>query len=90
MPFTLRNLREDLEDVGSGFDGAADLEVRAATYELEREIVVSGSGRMKLDEEIVSGDAVRVPPGGPRRAARRGRVAVNRAADGVGGRFPQR
>jgi hypothetical protein len=26
MPFTLRNLREDLADVGSNFDGAPDLE----------------------------------------------------------------
>ena len=30
MPFTLRNLREDLADVGSNFDGAPDLEFRAA------------------------------------------------------------
>ena len=28
MPFTLRNLKEDLEDVGSNFDGAPDLEFR--------------------------------------------------------------
>ena len=27
-PFTLRNLREDLADVGSNFDGAPDLEFR--------------------------------------------------------------
>jgi hypothetical protein len=26
VPFTLRNLKEDLEDVGSNFDGAPDLE----------------------------------------------------------------
>ena len=31
MPFTLRTLREDLEDLGSKFDGAPDLEFRAAT-----------------------------------------------------------
>jgi hypothetical protein len=37
MPFTLRNLREDLEDVGSNFDGAPDLEFRMATEALELE-----------------------------------------------------
>ena len=37
MPFTLRNLREDLEDVGSNFDGAPDLEFRLATGALELE-----------------------------------------------------
>ena len=94
MPFTLRNLKEDLEDVGSNFDGAPDLEFRLATEALELEqsglsyqrvppgyrfpyghthkkqeevyVVVRGSGRMKLDDEIVElkeWDAVRVPPG---------------------------
>ena len=37
MPFTLRNLKEDLEDVGSRFDGAPDLEFRLATQPLELE-----------------------------------------------------
>ena len=37
MPFTLRNLREDLEDVGSNFDGAPDLEFRLATKALALE-----------------------------------------------------
>ena len=37
MPFTLRNLREDLADVGSNFDGAPGLEFRAATKALELE-----------------------------------------------------
>ena len=37
MPFTLRNLREDLEDFGSRFDGASDLEFRLATDALELE-----------------------------------------------------
>ena len=37
MPFTLRNLKEDLEDVGSNFDGAPDLEFRLATKVLELE-----------------------------------------------------
>ena len=94
VPFTLRNLKEDLEDVGSNFDGAPDLEFRLATEALELEqsglsyqrvppgyrfpyghthktqeevyVVVRGSGRMKLDDEIVElkeWDAVRVPPG---------------------------
>ncbi len=85
---------EDLEDVGSNFDGAPDLEFRLATEALELEqsglsyqrvppgyrfpyghthkkqeevyVVVRGSGRMKLDDEIVElkeWDAVRVPPG---------------------------
>jgi mannose-6-phosphate isomerase-like protein (cupin superfamily) len=94
VPFTLRNLKADLEDVGSRFDGAPDLEFRLATEALELEqsglgyqrvppgyrfpyghthkmqeevyVVLGGSGRMKLDDEIVElrqWDAVRVPPG---------------------------
>jgi mannose-6-phosphate isomerase-like protein (cupin superfamily) len=94
VPFTLRNLREDLDDLGSNFDGAPDLEFRAATKPLELEqsglsyqrippdyrfpyghthkeqeevyVVVRGSGRMKLDDEVVEvkeWDVVRVPPG---------------------------
>ena len=92
MPFTRRNLKEDLEDVGSNFDGAPDLEFRLATKALELEqsglgyqrvppgyrfpyghthktqeevyVVLRGSGRMKLDDEIVElkeWDAVRIP-----------------------------
>ena len=81
MPFTLRNLKEDPEDVGPRFDGAPELEFRLATEALELEqsglsyqrvppgyrfpyghthkkqeevyVVVRGSGRMKLDDEIV-------------------------------------
>lgn len=94
MSFTHRNLRKDLEDIGSVFDGAPDLEFRAATKALGLEqsgltyqrvppgcrfpyghthktqeevyVVVGGSGRMKLDGEIVEleqWDAIRVPPG---------------------------
>jgi mannose-6-phosphate isomerase-like protein (cupin superfamily) len=94
VPFTLRNIKRDLEDIGPGFDGAPGLEFRAATKALELEnaalsyqyvppgrrfpyghthatqeevyVVVRGSGRMKLDDEIVElaqWDAVRVPPG---------------------------
>jgi hypothetical protein len=37
VPFTLRNLKEDLEDVGSRFDGAQDLEFRLATGALQLE-----------------------------------------------------
>jgi hypothetical protein len=37
VPFTLRNIKEDLEDVGSRFDGAPDLEFRLATEALELE-----------------------------------------------------
>src|ERR1700745_2647397 len=97
MPFTLRNLREDLADVGSNFDGAPDLEFRVAgealgleqsglsyqrippgyrfpyghTHKQQEElyVVVGGSGRMKLDDEIVEvrkWDAVRGRPGRPR------------------------
>ena len=31
MPFTLSNIKEDLEDIGPRFDGPPDLEFRAAT-----------------------------------------------------------
>lgn len=94
MPFTLRNLKRDLEDVGANFDGAPDLEFRLATQALELEhsglgyqrippnyrfpyghthkqqeeiyLVLNGTGRIKLDDEILEleqWDAVRVPPG---------------------------
>jgi quercetin dioxygenase-like cupin family protein len=94
MPFTHRNIKEDLDDIGSVFDGPPGIEFRAATKPLGLEqsglslqyvppgvrfpyghthhrqeevyVVVRGSGRMKLDDEIVDvkeWDAVRVPPG---------------------------
>jgi mannose-6-phosphate isomerase-like protein (cupin superfamily) len=94
VPFTHKNIKADLEDVGSNFDGAPDLEFRLATQALELEqsglgyqrippnyrfpyghtherqeevyLVLNGSGRMKLDDEIVElgrWDAVRVAPG---------------------------
>ena len=94
MPFTRKNLKEGVPDVGSNFDGAPDLEFHLGTKPLELEqsglshqhippgyrfpyghthqeqeevfVVVRGSGRMKLDEEIIEvgeWDAVRVPPG---------------------------
>src|SRR3954452_10628144 len=93
MPYTHQNLKEDVEDVGSNFDGAPGLEFRLATKALELErsglshqrippgyrfpyghthkeqeelyVVVRGSGRMKLDDEIVEleeWNAVRVAP----------------------------
>jgi hypothetical protein len=34
MPFTLRNLRDDLADVASNFDGAPDLEFCVASQAL--------------------------------------------------------
>jgi mannose-6-phosphate isomerase-like protein (cupin superfamily) len=34
VPFTLRNIKEDLEDIGPQFEGAPDLEFRAATAAL--------------------------------------------------------
>ena len=37
MPFTLRNIKEDLENIGSRFDGAPELEFRSATQALELE-----------------------------------------------------
>ena len=94
MPYTLTNIKRDVEDVGPRFDGAPDLEFRQATAALELEqcgfsyqrippgcrfpfghthrtqeevyVVLRGSGRIKLDDEIVElteWDAVRVPPG---------------------------
>jgi mannose-6-phosphate isomerase-like protein (cupin superfamily) len=37
MAFTRKNLRKDLDDLGSNFDGPAELEFRAATKALELE-----------------------------------------------------
>ena len=39
MPFTFRNLKEDLEDVGSNFDGGSDLEFRLASGKARRDDV---------------------------------------------------
>jgi mannose-6-phosphate isomerase-like protein (cupin superfamily) len=94
VPYTRKNIKKDLEDIGPRFEGAPDLEFRAATRALELEkgalsyqrippgyrfpyghshktqeevyVVVRGSGRMKIDGDIVEleeWDAVRVPPG---------------------------
>jgi len=94
VAFTRRNIKADLDDVGSNFDGSPDLEFRLATKALELEksglgyqrvppnyrfpyghthetqeevyVVLGGSGRMKLDDEIIElsrWDTVRVSPG---------------------------
>lgn len=94
MSFTHKNLKADMADIGSVFEGAAGLEFRLATDMLELQesglclqrvppgyrfpyghtherqeevyIVIRGSGRMKIDDEIVELkelDAVRVSPG---------------------------
>jgi uncharacterized cupin superfamily protein len=46
VPFTLRNIKRDLSDLGSMFDGAPDLEFRLATEALELEH--SGLGYQRL------------------------------------------
>jgi mannose-6-phosphate isomerase-like protein (cupin superfamily) len=94
MPYARANIKSDLEDRGSIFEGDPGLEFRMATEALGLEqsgltyqhvpagvrfpyghthrtqeevyVVVRGSGRMKIDDEIVDlreWDAVRVPPG---------------------------
>lgn len=35
MPYTRKNIKRDLSDVGSNFDGPADLEFRMATHALD-------------------------------------------------------
>jgi len=37
VPYTLRNIKDDLDDLGALFNGAPDLEFRAATKALELE-----------------------------------------------------
>jgi mannose-6-phosphate isomerase-like protein (cupin superfamily) len=94
MTYTHLNLRHDVEDVGSNFDGSPELEFRLATKALGLEqsglcfqhvppgyrfpyghthhrqeevyLVVRGSGRIKVDDDVVEVaelDVVRVPPG---------------------------
>lgn len=46
MPFTRKNLKGDLDDVGSNFDGAPDLEFRLATMALE--LRESGLGYQRI------------------------------------------
>jgi mannose-6-phosphate isomerase-like protein (cupin superfamily) len=94
VPYTRKNLKKDLDDLGSNFDGAPGLEFRHASKALGLErsglsyqrippdsrfpyghthgeqeevyVVMRGSGRMKLDDDVVAveeWDVVRVPPG---------------------------
>jgi mannose-6-phosphate isomerase-like protein (cupin superfamily) len=94
VPYTHKNLKEDVEDSAARFFGSSDMDTRFAGNALELEqsgmsyqrlapgyrfpfghthktqeevyVVVGGSGRMKLDDEVVElerWDAVRVPPG---------------------------
>jgi mannose-6-phosphate isomerase-like protein (cupin superfamily) len=37
VPFTLRNIKADLQDIGAAFEGPSELEFRAATKPLELE-----------------------------------------------------
>ncbi len=57
VPFTLRNLKEDLEDLGSNFDGAPDLEFRFASKALELE--QSGLSYQRIPPTIASRTATR-------------------------------
>ena len=95
MPdYTVKNLKEDVEDAAPGFGFAPNMEARFAREALELEklgvsyertapnfripfghthkeqeevyVVVSGSGRMKIEDDVVElrqWDAVRVPAG---------------------------
>ena len=51
MSFTRSNIKADLEDIGPRFDGAPDLEFRAATKALDRGVnVVVGSSGLSADD----------------------------------------
>jgi hypothetical protein len=64
VPFTLRNLKADLEDVGSNFDGSPDLEFRLATDALELE-----KSGLNYQSSRLRPDGARVWPGAGVRAA---------------------
>ena len=59
VPFTLRNLKQDLEDLGSRFDGAPDLEFRLATDALELKQSGLSYQRMSLRAREARRPAVR-------------------------------
>jgi hypothetical protein len=63
VPFTLSNIKEDLEDLGSRFDGAPDLEFRAATKALGLEKSALSYQRVPPGYRFPYGHTVRVPPG---------------------------
>jgi len=65
VPFTLRNLKEDLEDLGSNFDGAPDLEFRLASKALELE-------QSGLSYQRIPPNHRTPPPGTPSVTLRRG------------------
>jgi hypothetical protein len=77
VPFTVRNLKEDLEDFGSRFDGAPDLEFRMATEALELEQSglsyqsVPPTNRSVADVAAVHTQEHRGGPGGRRAQLRR-------------------
>ena len=50
VPFTLRNLKEDLEDVGSNFDGAPDLELLGPVADGEGERLLVRAPRARGKE----------------------------------------
>jgi len=68
VPFTLSNLKEDLEDVGSNFDGAPDLEFRLATQALALEHSGLSYQSVPPENRSVAGvtrakrNSVRLPP----------------------------
>ena len=61
MPSTLRNLKENLEDVGSRPDGAPDLEFRLATEALELENSGLGYQRVPPDYRLPYGHTHKKP-----------------------------
>jgi hypothetical protein len=70
VPFTLRNLKEDLEDVGSNFDGAPDLEFRMATQALALEQSGLSYQSIPPENRSVAGCSGRSRAGTSRRAWR--------------------
>jgi hypothetical protein len=76
MAFTLRNIKEDLEDVGSKFDGSPDLEFRLATRALELE--KSGLSYQRIPPATLSVRPHAQDAGGGVRGRRRsGRMKVD-------------
>jgi hypothetical protein len=77
VPFTLKNLKDDPDDLGSNFDGPPDLEFRAATKALQLErsgltyqrvppgyrFPYGHTHETQEEVELREWDAVRVPPG---------------------------
>ena len=55
MPFTIKNIKGDLEDIGAVFDGAPGLEFRAATKPLELEQAALSYQRVPPDARFPYG-----------------------------------